>query len=153
VRDQQEIGSDFPRLKISPSFQITSPKDGKYNCVAFALGIETDKWWPISSPGTADHYWPLQNNDLSTPAFVSLFTEQGFVPCDSENHEAGHAKIAIYARNGRVKHVARQEADGTWRSKLGRGEDIQHDVGDLEGDLYGEIVCFMRRPRERPAGK
>jgi hypothetical protein len=38
--------------------------------------------------------------------------------------------------------------DGNWTSKLGKGEDIQHDSLDgLEGDLYGKVAIFMmRRP-------
>lgn len=45
------------------------------------------------------------------------------------------------------KHAARQLASGRWTSKLGKLEDIDHALHDLEGMLYGAVVLFMKRPR------
>jgi hypothetical protein len=48
-------------------------------------------------------------------------------------------------------HVARQEASGIWKSKLGRFEDIEHETPEeLCGDginEYGVIVQFLQRER------
>ena len=69
--------------------------------------------------------------------------------CETGQSEPGVEKIAIYVDDNDVpQHVARQLPDGNWTSKLGKGEDIQHDSLDgLEGDLYGKVAIFMmRRP-------
>ncbi len=47
---------------------------------------------------------------------------------------------------GLPTHAARQLASGRWTSKLGKAEDIEHDLHDLEGDLYGIVVLLMKRP-------
>lgn len=69
--------------------------------------------------------------------------------CDDGQPEPGVEKLAIYVDDNDVpQHVARQLPDGNWTSKLGKGEDIQHNSLDsLEGDLYGKVAIFMmRRP-------
>ncbi len=43
----EEIAEIFPNLK---NYQITSPKDYRYNCIAWAAG-DTKNWWqPSDSP-------------------------------------------------------------------------------------------------------
>ena len=58
-------------------------------------------------------------------------------------------KIALYADGATQapKHAAHQLPDGRWESKLGGGIDIQHDsLAELAGPIYGEVVCFLKRP-------
>jgi hypothetical protein len=44
------------------------------------------------------------------------------------------------------KHVARMQDTGVWTSKLGQGEDIDHDaLGALEGSLYGTVGMILQR--------
>ena len=54
--------------------------------------------------------------------------------------------MAIYAKAGSVKHMARQMTNGWWTSKLGDGHDILHlTLGELEGADYGKVVGLMQR--------
>ncbi len=79
-------------------------------------------------------------------AFRLMFGTFGFEPCSSEEIEPGFEKIAIFANaQGIPKHAARQLATGRWTSKLGKMEDIQHDLRDIEGELYGAVVLLMKR--------
>lgn len=43
--------------------------------------------------------------------------------------------------------MARQLPTGRWTSKLGGSEDIEHaSPTELEGDMYGTVVLYMRKP-------
>ena len=43
--------------------------------------------------------------------------------------------------------MARQLAAGDWTSKLGKEEDLtHHTLKSLEGNLYGTVLKFMKRP-------
>lgn len=66
--------------------------------------------------------------------------------------EAGIEKIAIYVdANGVPTHAARQLADGTWTSKLGEWEDIQHKTLEAMEDSrglglgYGKVKLILKR--------
>ena len=67
--------------------------------------------------------------------------------CESADHEPEYDKIAIYGDGGEYTHVARQLAvDGTWTSKLGPDDDINHATPEaLAGGAYGNVVKIMRR--------
>lgn len=82
---------------------------------------------------------------------LELFRSYGYELCENGILESGFEKIAVYARDNKPQHAARQLATGLWTSKLGRYQDIEHATPEeLEGDgnrEYGRIVAFMRRPR------
>jgi hypothetical protein len=60
--------------------------------------------------------------------------------------QPGLEKIALFAdANGLPTHAARQLANGRWTSKLGKAEDIEHELRDLEGNFYGSVVLVMAR--------
>lgn len=143
----------FPELKSS-EYRVTSPKTPKYNCVAWAAG-KTNKWWEPPHPflgSPPGSYWPP-----GIPAGVSLtgitraFEQQGYETCADAAFEAGFEKVAIYADvSGSYTHAARQLDNGTWTSKLGQWEDIEHDtLQSLEGHhpAYETAVRFLRRRR------
>ena len=70
-----------------------------------------------------------------------------YVPCESGNFEKGFEKIAIYSDKMKTPtHAARQLDNGSWTSKLGRCNDISHDVIGVSGFTYGQIAVFMKRP-------
>ena len=87
------------------------------------------------------------NNRIET---VILFcAANGYALCDSNAHEEGYEKIAIYELSGwGVQHVARQLKDGSWTSKLGEWEDIRHRSPlSVESDDYGRVSRCMKRRR------
>ena len=79
---------------------------------------------------------------------VAAFAAIGFEPCESGKPEPGFEKVALYADSSRrYTHATRQLPNGTWISKLGQAEDIEHDTAeDVAGGVYGEVAGFMRRP-------
>ena len=83
-------------------------------------------------------------------AFQAAFRTLGYEACSDGSLEDGVEKVAIYLKNDKVKHMARQIASGRWTSKLGRGEDIEHaTLAELEGKRYGLVTDFMGRKRGR----
>ena len=77
--------------------------------------------------------------------------ERGYIECPDGSLEPGYEKVAIYARGQMkvVKHAAWQLDDGTWSSKLGALEDINHKTPEnLTSRQYGEPVKFVKRSRK-----
>jgi hypothetical protein len=137
---------DFPNLKKTGGGNRTSdPAD--HNCIAFAVWDETRWWWPRVRE---DEYWPLPIPDnVTIQAFIDAFLTPGFTRCTPNREpEAGHHKIALFAKeDGTVMHAARLEDGKTkWKSKLGPDEDIEHALEGLEGPCYGKAVEFFRKP-------
>jgi hypothetical protein len=143
----------FPGLR-GTSFRVTSPADDSYNCVAWAAGATNTWWWPFGDP--ASIYWPENAARLETvAAFRVAFASLGYTVCEHHELEAGHEKIALFAdAEGEPTHVARQLPSSRWTSKLGKSEDIEHGLLELEGAAYGSVVLIMKRslpPQEREA--
>jgi hypothetical protein len=124
-------------------YQITSPKDHRYNCIAFAAGDNRNWWWPDA---TGEDTWPVGVARAETvDAFRYAFATFGYVVCDDDQVEPGYEKVAMFALAGVPKHAARQLPSGRWVSKLGPSEDIEHGLQDLTGMVYGSVVLVMRR--------
>ena len=145
----------FPGLRRD-DYRVMSDADEKYNCIAHAAGINTIPWWP-EEISTEEVFWPPGvPREVTIAAFVAAFAFVGYRPCepaeDGPAHLPGFEKIAIYLdRNGVPLHAARQTDDGTWTSKLGRWEVIQHKTleslssGEDESRGYGTPSMFLIR--------
>src|ERR1043165_9532707 len=136
----------FPALR-QVGFEITSPRDQRYNCVAWAAGDVTRWWWPAESPFA---YWPPgADREESVASFIQAFAILGYERALSGDLEPQFEKVAIFASSdGTPTHMARQLRDGTWTSKVGSLEDIRHrEPSGLEGSDYGIVVVFLRRDR------
>ncbi len=131
----------FPGLAAT-RFRITSPRTDGYNCIAWAVGDTERWWWPKSQ-----YYWPPEiRRDDSVDAFVQAYSTEGFSRCRGGDFEDGFTKIAIYVgADARVKHAARLVSEGKWTSKLGRLEDIEHELDGVAGAQYGQPTTFVRR--------
>jgi hypothetical protein len=141
----------FPGLR-GKSYQVRSPKDSRYNCVAFAAGDDHTWWWPDAA---GDDTWPAAVPRAETvEAFRDAFATFGYVVCDDDSPEIGYEKIALFALAGLPKHASRQIPGGRWVSKLGLSEDIEHALHDLAGTVYGSVVLVMKRavPTASPPG-
>ena len=134
----------FPNLQ-GTTYQITSPADENYNCIAWAAGSNAVPWWP-ADPERA--FWPAGVvNEKTLDAFRQAFASVGYEICASGELEPGFEKVALFADGrGAPKHAARQLATGLWTSKLGALEDIVHSLHDLEGTEYGMVAVTMKRP-------
>jgi hypothetical protein len=139
--------AELPRLRDSVHERTSNPTP-RENCIAHAVGAPGEWWEP-----TTGRYWPVgpPYYNYSIESLVYVFERLGFAQCDSVEYEPEHEKIAIYGKNKKYTHVARQLASGTWTSKLGAEDDISHanleclaDAGDGTGE-YGKVVCVMKR--------
>jgi hypothetical protein len=139
----------FPRLRRD-SFRVTSEPGSVYNCIAWSAGVTDDWWWPLQDP--EESYGPEGVARVRTlEAFREAFARLGFSSCEDEQRESGWEKIALFAHAiGTPTHAARQLPSGRWTSKLGKAEDIEHALRDLEGDLYGAVVLMMKRQGSPP---
>ena len=131
---------EFPNLSQT-SYQITSPHDKKYNCIAWAARDQNNWWWPIGA------FWPPRvQRALSLDAFVEAYATIRYSPCENGEYEDGFEKVAIYVdSNHEPKHAARQIGKDIWTSKLGRDIDLSHELEGLEGAAYGSAVMFLKR--------
>jgi hypothetical protein len=134
----------FPKL-ADGAFIVTSDRDQAYNCIAWAAGVTHQGWWPTEN--VDDAFWPADVPRVATlDAFQAAFATLGYSLCSSEEPETGFEKIAIFGEaSGRPTHAARQLPNGRWTSKLGKAEDIEHELREVEGEIYGSVVCFMKR--------
>ena len=86
-------------------------------------------------------------NDISKDARNYLAAGGlGILIGDGALPKAGFEKIALFALLEVPKHASRQLPSGRWTSKLGEMEDVEHDLHDLTGMVYGSVVLVMKRP-------
>lgn len=138
----------FPRLNRE-IYRVTSPATDVYNCMAWAAGDTTMSWWPA-----ADYYWPeYAPLEETLASFQAVFEGMGYSECESDALEAGYEKTAVYVdEEGVPTHAARQLLTGTWTSKLGDWEDIEHESlialenAPLMNSLYGTVALVLRSP-------
>lgn len=144
---KKEIDKLFSPLAKS-GYEITSPANPDYNCIAWAAEDDEVWWWP-DIQYTA--YWPPQAPRIETiEAFIKAYEILDYILCDTSEYEEGFEKIAIYEKDGKPTHAARQLNSGNWTSKLGRLEDIEHaTLDDLTGQHYGSITIIMKRPKRK----
>jgi hypothetical protein len=135
--------SDFPGLTAF-GYEIKSPYDPGYNCVAFAVGDQNHFWYDAEVRG---YYWPPGVGSADELAsWIHVFSIHGYTKAENESLEPNVEKIAIYASSAGPEHVARQLSSGAWVSKLGKGHDIEHSsLQALEGELYGKVRVIMKR--------
>ena len=134
----------FPSLR-GTAYQITSPPDEAYNCIAWAAGDTADAWRP-ADPDVAQ--WPSGVPRIETlDAFCQAFATLGYAACSDDALEPGFVKVALFADDLHVpKHAARQLPTGRWTSKLGTLEDIEHALHDLAGRESDSVAVIMKRP-------
>jgi hypothetical protein len=140
------------------NWRILSPRDDSYQCIAWADGRTDRHMWPNRSYYRSYSWFAgavLAEIPEETPVeyFVSGFAIEGYRPCSSSEYEFFFQKVAIYANDAGVTHMARQHFFGKgWLSKLGCLEDILHSkLEDVEGSTaplegqYGQVVLILRR--------
>lgn len=145
--------TEFPNLARA-DWAVRSPFDDSYQCIAWAAGRTDRSWWP-----NRDYYWPPGLPTVDPPEIATVehfllgFETLGYEPCDISAFEIGYQKLAIYANEVGVTHMARQRFLGRgWLSKLGDLEDILHgELQDIEGSTsalatqYGTVVQILKR--------
>jgi hypothetical protein len=138
-----DLEADCPGL-LTGQYEIKSPRDTKYNCVAFAVGDTKHFWYDA---GITGYYWPPGTPSADTlEGWIKVFADHGYQDAADDSLEPEYEKIAIYATHETPEHVARQKASGVWTSKMGRGHDIDHaTLAALEGETMGKVIKIMKR--------
>jgi hypothetical protein len=137
--------NEFPNLAAT-EYRVTSPPTRRYNCFAWAAG-ESEQWWNPLEPENPYYWINGVPAELTISAFIQAYRTLGYEPCDRADLEPGFEKIAIYATpDGEPTHAARQLANGQWTSKLGRWEDIEHELEGLVCEMYGSVKQILQRP-------
>jgi hypothetical protein len=142
-----DLEDDFSGLRES-HYKITSPRDPRYNCIAFAAGDLTNFWddLGLAGSGVRGYYWPPGAPSTDTLiGWVHVFQLHGYIETVDRSLEIEYEKIAIYVGSDGPEHVARQKSSGIWTSKMGKGVDIEHTLESLEGDFYGKVEKIMKR--------
>lgn len=136
--------AEFPRLAAT-GYRITSKASRIYNCFAWAAG-EDDRWWNPLEPENPYYWIDGVPAELTVAAFIQAYQTLGYEPCDDSGLEEGFEKIALYATpDGEPTHAARQLPDGKWTSKLGRWEDIEHELDGLICEMDGAVRQILKR--------
>src|SRR5438309_904887 len=113
------IEQAFPGLR-GTAYQVSSPSDDDYNCIAWAAGDNSQWWWPDEPDQPDSAHWPTGvPREETLDAFRQAFATLGYMACNDEQPETGYEKIALFALAGMPKHAARQLSSGRWTSKLG----------------------------------
>jgi hypothetical protein len=134
----------FPNLK-STGYNVTSPYDPNYNCIAWAAG-DTSVWWEPDPMGVC--YWPRGvPRAYSVKAYRAAYRKIGYKDVSDENLDPALNKVAIYTKQGYPMHAARQLDDGRWTSKLGKNVDIEHDIRGLDGIQYGTVEIILKKDK------
>lgn len=146
---------DFPNL-AKAKWRVKSPFDDSYQCIAWAE-CRTDRIsWPTHHGAVWPQGLPLADPPDEAPVdyFIQRFLLLGYRPCGmNDQFEVGYQKVAIYANDVGVTHMARQHFFGRgWLSKAGVWEDILHrELKDVEGDMsplartYGRVQRILKR--------
>jgi hypothetical protein len=119
VASIRDLEAAFPRL-AGTNYSEESDATDFYNCIAYAFGETDNWWWPRRGYGT---YWPpgFPLND-AVDTLVQIFENRGYSRCEGREREAGYEKVAIYCRDGRIKHAARQPRSGAGQANLGKSK-------------------------------
>lgn len=147
--NRKELIAVFKKLETDSHFEITSPKDDGYNCIAWAMGFN-DRWVDhIIDQLSKKKWWPNGVKRGKSPLnLVEAFKAVGFEPCDDDNTEEGYDKVALYMDKytGRWTHAAKVLSPEEYHSKIGPLFDIKHRSGDVfENSSYGTVFQFMKR--------
>lgn len=144
----KEILKAFPGLRYDDGFQITSPEDTDYNCIAWAFGRKDCWMWPDEDTDGVS-VWPQgATEDLRVQTFINAFKSLGYDVCDNDEYEVDKEKVALYAypESEECTHAARQLDSGIWTSKLGPSFDISHSTPyTIQGRIYGMVCCILCR--------
>lgn len=154
-RTPAELAAKLPKLRSDNCKWEANQATGRYNCVAFANDNDR-KWWQAGLTG-GRYYWPPNVPD-TLDGWVEIFTREGYQLTSNREIEPGFEKVAIFVdlKDMLPGHVAKSDGR-TWKSKLGRYQDIEHSSLDLlEGDQhweYGIVERILRRPLKTPPVK
>jgi hypothetical protein len=143
----EELETRWPKLKAG-NYRYCSQATPRYNCVALAVGDERH-WWEQGIHGGRVRWEQGAGDDVD--GWAQVFIRAGYQQAElNTDREPGYEKVAIYVglEDLRPTHVAKSDGS-TWKSKLGKLQDIEHESLELlEGDAgweYGIVERILKR--------
>ncbi len=135
------------KLNADPNFKLTSAQTYRYNCIAYAMGMD-DRW--VDTLNVPWHWWPPVKKDMSLDSLITAFEYLGFEACDMDDSiENGYDKVVLYQKNDEWQHAARVVEVNKYHSKFGESFDGTHSSGDVLEIEYGNPYQVMKRSREK----
>ncbi len=131
------------KLAVDRNFKLTSEPTYKYNCIAFAMGMD-DRW--VDTLDVPWHWWPPVQKDETPESLVKAFEYLGFEKCDMDDSMADeYDKVVLYKGSIEWLHAARVVGENVYHSKFGENCDGTHSGGDILLAKYGLPYQVMRR--------
>lgn len=127
--EKQSFRMDFPKLDVEKAL-VTDESTMEYNCISWTVG-ETHQWfWP-----------PEMFPEVSEEeAFDRFYAEYGLKPAPA-------GEVARWRNDQGITHgcISGPDHGPAWESKCGADLRIQHDLNELEGEIYGHVDGFYAR--------
>lgn len=136
------LRKDFPDLQEN-NFELSSPIDRRYNCIAWAVNDNTKWWWPDPNA-----YWPTNRSDITVENFEEAFGTLGYERIETNLPPLAVERVVLYLKADVPTHAARQMTNGRWVAKLGAAWDVEHDYDAFCGGEYGNASVMFERPRD-----
>lgn len=131
------------KLELDGNFILTSPFTYRYNCIAYAMGMQ-DRW--IDGANLPWHWWPPVHKSMDVSDLIEAFRFFGFEECGMDDSiDTEYDKVALYCNADGWTHAARVVGDGIYHSKFGASYDGTHSGGDVLQAQYGNPFIIMRR--------
>lgn len=141
-----EIKSDLPNLQdgewAKTGDATYSPESRPYNCFAWSL-CRNDIGWVYNIVDK----WGNNNKIVEIEDFDRFYQSFGYEICGKSIQDCtskkGLKKIALFCKDEKPQHAAKESKDGWWESKLGNNIKIMHRLEQMEGGYYGNVCrCY-----------
>lgn len=150
---EEQLKIKFPKLRENISYTNHSKCTRDYNCIAWAVGVDYTKYWPIKND--AHYSWfPDIPYEATITNFILFFLKFGYTQCEDGSLNDEFEKVALYGQRTlrmiyKPTHAAKQLPDGKWTSKLGiEAQDIIHNSeSDICGREYGDVIMYFSRKK------
>lgn len=131
------------KLEHDGNFMLTSPFTYRYNCIAYAMGMQ-DRW--VDGANLPWHWWPPVHKGMDVSDLIEAFRFFGFEECGMDDSlDIEYDKVALYCNAEGWTHAARVVGNGVYHSKFGASYDGTHSNGDVLEAQYGNPFIIMRR--------
>lgn len=146
IRNRQILIDNFgTKLALDPNFKLQSEPTYRYNCIAYAMGMD-DRW--VDSMNLPWHWWPPVLKDQSPESLINAFEYLGFEKCGmNDSIEEEYDKVVLYKIGDEWKHAAKVVDNNVYHSKFGESFDGSHSGNDVLSAVYGMPYQVMRREK------
>ncbi|MBI2265382.1 MAG: hypothetical protein HYU64_09455 [Armatimonadetes bacterium] len=132
--EKADFKSYFPALDVEKAV-VSGEATMAYNCISWTVG-ETHQWfWP-------PYMYPESSEE---EAFDKFYASYGLKP-------SPQGEVAKWRNDQGLTHgcVSGPDHGPRWESKCGGSLKIQHDLNELESEVYGKVDGFYTKDESTP---